>query len=101
MKGHTNNPNGRPKGTPNKVTQTVKEWIAEIVEKNMERIESDMEALSPRERIIFFERLLAYVVPKQQAIKAEVETTEHPKRTWQEVVAMLRGEDDPEELPEV
>ncbi len=27
-KGHTNNPNGRPKGTPNKVTKSVREHFA-------------------------------------------------------------------------
>lgn len=90
-KGQTGNPNGRPKGSPNKVTQTAKEWIAEIVEKNMKQIEADMATLSPRERILVFERLLAYVVPKQQAIKAEVETPENPHAmTWDEFRAAMQ-----------
>ena len=29
-KGQTGNPHGRPKGTPNKVTKNVREWIFDI-----------------------------------------------------------------------
>ena len=33
-KGKTNNPNGRPKGSPNKVTSDVKAFISDIIEEN-------------------------------------------------------------------
>lgn len=34
MKGKTNNPNGRPKGVPNKVTKSVRAFIGEVIDKN-------------------------------------------------------------------
>lgn len=63
---------GRAKGTPNKVTRPLKEWLCYLVDENREQIESDLKALSPKDRLIMFEKLLQYVVPKQ---KTEVEVT--------------------------
>ena len=36
MKGSTNNPNGRPKGTPNKLTTQTREKIATALESGLE-----------------------------------------------------------------
>lgn len=64
MKGHTNNPNGRPKGTPNKVTSTIRNWIVELINKNREQIENDLMQLDVKDRLQMFERLLPYILPK-------------------------------------
>ena len=32
---------GRQKGTPNKVTATLREWVADLLDRNRERIEED------------------------------------------------------------
>lgn len=65
-KGHTNNPNGRPKGKPNKSTQTMKDWIVEFLSNNREVIESDFDCLDPKERLAFVAKLLPYVIPKME-----------------------------------
>ena len=72
-KGHTNNPNGRPKGKPNKVTQDMRQWLSAVLEKNRSQMEKDLKALEPKERLQILERLMQYVVPKQQAVSAEVD----------------------------
>lgn len=72
-KGKTNNPNGRPKGTPNKITQDMRQWLSTVIDKNRRQIERDLKALEPKERLKMLEKLMQYVIPKQQAVKAEVD----------------------------
>lgn len=59
---------GRTAGTPNKVTGTVKEWIVSLIDKNREQMELDLAQLEPKDRLLILERLMQYVVPKQQAV---------------------------------
>lgn len=63
-KGKTNNPNGRPKGTPNRVTTTIRNWLVELINDNRERIEADLQSLDPKDRLSFIEKLLPYLLPK-------------------------------------
>lgn len=71
-KGTSGNPSGRPKGTPNKVTSTMREWVSEILANNQKQLEADFKALTPKERWQIAERLMNYVMPKQQAISGEI-----------------------------
>ena len=57
---------GRAKGTPNRVTQTLKEFVRSLIDDNREQFRADMQALEPRERLSIMEKLLAYVLPKQK-----------------------------------
>ena len=41
-KGQLGNPNGRPKGTPNKATSDLKEWINVLINKNLSKMEKDL-----------------------------------------------------------
>ena len=70
-KGQTGNPKGRPKGVPNKVTGTVKEWIATIIDGNREQFEKDLKALEAGERVRVISNLLQYVTPKIQSTSPE------------------------------
>ena len=63
---------GRQKGTPTKVTASVKGWLSCLIDKNRKQIERDLKAVEPMERLQMIEKLMQYVVPKQQAIKAAV-----------------------------
>ena len=71
-KGQTGNPNGRPVGTPNKVTMDLRTWIKNIVENNMQQLENDLQTLDAKERWNVIEKLLNYAVPKMQSMEANV-----------------------------
>ena len=72
-KGKTNNPNGRPKGKPNKVTQEVRAWLSTVIDKNRKQMEKDLKALEPKDRLQILEKLMQYVVPKQQTTAVELD----------------------------
>ena len=73
MKGTTNNPNGRPKGVPNKMTADLKSRIAQIVENGLESMQSDLlEALEPKERVGAYLKMLEYLLPKYRETKIDV-----------------------------
>ena len=69
-KGKTNNPNGRPIGTPNKITADLKAFIADIVEMNREAIKRDLEALEPYQRLVILEKLMRFVIPQEKGIQS-------------------------------
>ena len=70
-KGQTGNPFGRPKGTPNKVTGSLREWINTLIESNREQLEKDFAALEPRERLMLADKLMAYIIPKKREEEKE------------------------------
>ena len=72
-KGTTNNPAGRPSGTPNKLTADLRQRINEVLENNWHTIEADIKALEPKDRLMFIEKLLKYTVPTLQATNLNVD----------------------------
>jgi len=64
---------GREAGTPNKITGTLKDFVANLVDDNRLQIIDDLKALRPRERLAVLERMMQYVLPKQQAVSADVD----------------------------
>ena len=59
---------GRKKGTPNKISGTVKEWVAAIIDTNRNKFEEDLKLLEPGERVRVISNLLQYVTPKMQSV---------------------------------
>ena len=68
---------GRSKGTPNKITGTLKEFISEIIDENRERIREDLEALEPKDRLQILEKLMQYVLPKQRELDLKEPLSNH------------------------
>ena len=77
-KGKTNNPFGRPVGTANKVTASLKAKIELIIENNIDLFQKDLEALDPKERLTLIVKLFDFVLPKQKELKLETEFREQP-----------------------
>lgn len=80
-KGKTNNPNGRPKGTPNKITTDLREFIGLLLNDNLEQLRADFEKLEGKDRLIVMERLLSYVLPKFSNVTMNEEPGDKDKVT--------------------
>jgi hypothetical protein len=63
---------GRTKGTPNKTTAELRQLVASIVEKNINKVNDDLAKMQPKDRVAMLEKLMAYVLPRMQAITANV-----------------------------
>jgi hypothetical protein len=62
---------GRTKGTPNRTTKELKEKIHNIVEVQLENIESDLQNLEAKDRLHILLKLFEYVLPKQREQKLD------------------------------
>ena len=82
---------GRPKGIPNKITADLREWINSFIEGNRDQIKEDWKTLSPKERILFFEKLLKYVLPTLQAVQMETEFERLPDDQLQAIIDSLKA----------
>lgn len=63
---------GRQKGTPNKITKSVRSTLLKFINRNIRTLQSDFDALEPKDRLTLIEKFLPYILPKQSAIKAEI-----------------------------
>lgn len=81
MKGKTNNPNGRPKGVPNKRNAELREQISTLIDNNWKNLQSDLDKLEPRDRLNFLEKLMGYTLPKLQNVQLDANTPPEPDKT--------------------
>ena len=83
---------GRVKGVKNKTTTDLKEWVFRLLQRNLKQIEKDLQELDAKERLILFEKLLRYVLPRQASITADMalgfdEKEVEQFRAWQRTQA--------------
>ena len=88
-KGTTNNPKGRPQGTPNKLTADLRQRIQEVIDNNWRTIEADIKALEPKDRLMFTERLLKYRLPTLQATSLNVDFEKLSDEQLDEIINRL------------
>jgi hypothetical protein len=80
-KGMTNNPDGRPKGSKNKSSETIREMVSTLITVNWKQIKLDIKELPPFERLAYIEKLLQYVTPKLQAQAVKVDNPNSERNT--------------------
>ncbi len=54
---------GRPKGSKNKVTIEVKEFLNNFLHDNLNTLQSDFDKLDSKDRLYFIEKILKYIIP--------------------------------------
>ena len=66
---------GRAKGTPNKITANVKDWLSELLEGDRTRFVEQFNTLQGDDYVKHYISLMPYVAPKMQSVdlKATVE----------------------------
>jgi hypothetical protein len=65
----SNKPKGRPANSTNHLTRTIKKMIAEIVENNLETLQSELDQMKPSEKARIIISLLEHVSPKLRSIE--------------------------------
>jgi len=91
-KGKTNNPNGRPAGTPNRITADLREYLKQLLSDNLDQFSEDFEQLEPKDRLIIMERFLSYILPKLSGITIKEEMVDEKKlKSKEEFMASLNS----------
>jgi hypothetical protein len=91
MKGFTNNPLGRPKGSKNKVNIELREEIGEFLRYNWPRIKADFHELEPEKRIGLFEKLLQYALPKMTSTDIQTNYEKLTDAQLEDIVEKLKS----------
>ena len=67
-----NNLGGRTPGAVGKSNAKTKEAFALLLDNNLDRIQSDIDALEPKDRLKILIDLAGFIVPKQKAVEQSV-----------------------------
>ena len=92
-KGLSGNPNGRKKGTPNKITKDLRESLQFFLETNEATFQATFDKLEPKDKIRYYIDLLPFVIPKLQSTQLQVEDNQPP------VFVTIRGVDGKQIFP--
>lgn len=84
---------GRVKGTPNKVTGTLKSWITDLINCNRSQMEKDLKDLDPKDRLMFLEKMMQYVIPKQAAQQVKLDFDNLTDEQLQQIINELTKEE--------
>ena len=58
---------GREPGTQNKVSGSLRQMINDFLSENWDQMQTDFKALDPKEKLMFYEKMLGYALPKLQS----------------------------------
>lgn len=64
QKGKSGNPNGRPRGSRDKLKGALLDQLRAVLDKNLPRLAADLDELKPLDRVKAVTNLLAFLLPK-------------------------------------
>ncbi len=76
---------GRTKGSSNKVNQPIRDNFLQLLETNMKQMQSDLNALEPKDRLKILLDFASFCIPKLKAI--EIEQTNINEQPYVELTA--------------
>lgn len=72
-KGVSGNPNGRPKGTKNKTTQEIRNFLQCVMDDNLPKLQEDLDRMNPFQRWQILDKLSKSFLPT--LTQSEVDAT--------------------------
>ncbi len=64
---------GRTAGTPNRTTKDFREQINSFLDKNWPKVQHDFDAMEPKDKLLFIEKLLKYTLPTLSSVAVDYE----------------------------
>jgi hypothetical protein len=68
--------NGRTIGSKNKTTAEIRDLFKELLERNLDTIQEDLEELEPKDRIAMLLQLSKFVIPQLRSIDFNIEKSQ-------------------------
>lgn len=72
--GMCNNPNGRPKGSIDKVSRDLKQRIADLLDNKFDRFNEALDSLDDKEMVKAYTDLVPFAVPKMASASLIIDT---------------------------
>lgn len=92
LKGTSGNPNGRPKGSKNKKTETIRETFIDFVEKNLDRLQKDFDSLEPKDRFKYLFEMTKFFLPSLKAVEFGNVLDEMSEKDFETLIEKLKNE---------
>jgi len=77
-KHKSNNPSGRPAGSPNRTTQEMRQLLQHLIDLEFDRIQEDLIRMDADKRMDIVLKLLPYCLPKINPVDPEPEIGRQP-----------------------
>lgn len=77
-KGNSGNPKGRPAGSANKTTEAIRATINKFISENLQEVQFEYNSLESKDKLDFLNKLLAFVLPKLQAVEMDATVQQAP-----------------------
>lgn len=91
-KGSSGNPNGRPKGSKNKKTESIRETFIDFVQANLDRLQKDFDSLEAKDRFKYLFDMTRFFLPSLKAVEFGNVLDEMSEDDFETLISRLKDE---------